>query len=92
MTTRSSRRSTNDKALSVGINVQSKVVLNELVVGCRTELTPHMADWDLLDKGFSYDVVAVFGSQSTGKSKLLSFLLDRARSDRAGRVEKLDPR
>jgi hypothetical protein len=27
-----------------------------------------MTDWELADKGFSYDVVAVFGSQSTGKS------------------------
>lgn len=30
-----------------------------------------MKAWELLDKGFSYDVVAVFGSQSTGKSKAL---------------------
>lgn len=44
---------------------------------CRTELTPHMSDWDLLDKGFSYDVVAVFGSQSTGKSKLSVYILRR---------------
>lgn len=29
-----------------------------------------MKDWDLLDKGFGYNVVAVFGSQSTGKSEL----------------------
>lgn len=30
----------------------------------------------MLDKGFAYDVVAVFGSQSTGKSKLNLFLVE----------------
>lgn len=29
-----------------------------------------MQTWNLYDKGFSYDVIAVFGSQSTGKSEL----------------------
>ncbi|OXG29722.1 protein SEY1 [Cryptococcus neoformans] len=38
------------------------------------ELSPYLAKWDLLDKGFAYDVVAVFGSQSTGKSTLLNRL------------------
>lgn len=28
-----------------------------------------MKDWKLIDSGFAYDVVAVFGSQSTGKSE-----------------------
>ncbi|SCZ98589.1 BZ3500_MvSof-1268-A1-R1_Chr3-1g05483 [Microbotryum saponariae] len=37
-------------------------------------LNSHMADWELADKGFAYDVVAVFGSQSTGKSTLLNRL------------------
>ncbi|KAK4046214.1 Dynamin-like GTPase that mediates homotypic ER fusion [Microbotryomycetes sp. JL201] len=37
-------------------------------------LDEHMQDWQLADKGFSYDVVAVFGSQSTGKSTLLNRL------------------
>lgn len=32
-------------------------------------LTPAIDRWGLLDKGFAYDVVAVFGSQSTGKSE-----------------------
>lgn len=27
--------------------------------------------WDLFDKGFDYNLVAVFGSQSTGKSAWL---------------------
>jgi hypothetical protein len=40
----------------------------------RKDLSPHLAKWDLLDKGFAYDVVAVFGSQSTGKSTLLNRL------------------
>ena len=36
-----------------------------------------MADWNLLDSGFGYNVVAVFGSQSTGKS-MLRFLAQPA--------------
>ncbi len=36
-----------------------------------------MADWNLLDSGFGYNVVAVFGSQSTGKS-MLRFLAQLA--------------
>ncbi|KAL7421956.1 Dynamin-like GTPase that mediates homotypic ER fusion [Cryptotrichosporon argae] len=38
------------------------------------ELSPYLSKWGLLDKGFAYDVVAVFGSQSTGKSTLLNRL------------------
>ncbi|ODN80608.1 protein SEY1 [Cryptococcus amylolentus CBS 6039] len=38
------------------------------------ELSPYLDKWNLLDKGFAYDVVAVFGSQSTGKSTLLNRL------------------
>ncbi|KAJ2720372.1 Dynamin-like GTPase that mediates homotypic ER fusion [Coemansia sp. Benny D115] len=39
------------------------------------ELTEYMQSrWDLEDYGFNYDVVAVFGSQSTGKSTLLNRL------------------
>ncbi|OCF39288.1 protein SEY1 [Kwoniella heveanensis CBS 569] len=38
------------------------------------ELSPYLAKWGLLDKGFAYDVVSVFGSQSTGKSTLLNRL------------------
>lgn len=41
-----------------------------------------MSDWDLADKGFSYDVVAVFGSQSTGKSALDSGVGSSNRADR----------
>ncbi|KAI5475047.1 GTP-binding protein Sey1 [Pseudohyphozyma bogoriensis] len=37
-------------------------------------LDAHMKNWKLRDAGFSYDVVAVFGSQSTGKSTLLNRL------------------
>ncbi|CEQ40273.1 SPOSA6832_01887 [Sporobolomyces salmonicolor] len=33
-----------------------------------------MRNWQLADAGFAYDVVAVFGSQSTGKSTLLNRL------------------
>ena len=35
---------------------------------CRAELTPQLTRWGLQDAGFDYDIVAVFGSQSTGKS------------------------
>ncbi|GAA5869671.1 hypothetical protein JCM8547_005102 [Rhodosporidiobolus lusitaniae] len=37
-------------------------------------LDAHMKGWELADAGFNYDVVAVFGSQSTGKSTLLNRL------------------
>lgn len=33
-----------------------------------------MKTWGLYDQGFNYDIVAVFGSQSTGKSTLLNAL------------------
>ncbi|MBW0477881.1 hypothetical protein O181_017596 [Austropuccinia psidii MF-1] len=36
------------------------------------ELPNSIKDWGLLEKGFNYDLVAVFGSQSTGKSTLLN--------------------
>lgn len=36
----------------------------------RQELSQSMKDeWHLADSGFNYNLVAVFGSQSTGKSK-----------------------
>ncbi|ORZ32888.1 root hair defective 3 GTP-binding protein [Catenaria anguillulae PL171] len=39
------------------------------------DLAPYMTnEWNLLDAGFNYNVVAVFGSQSTGKSTLLNRL------------------
>ncbi|KAJ3187356.1 Dynamin-like GTPase that mediates homotypic ER fusion [Gaertneriomyces sp. JEL0708] len=43
------------------------------------QFTPHLLDymknkWSLVDQGFDYNVVAVFGSQSTGKSTLLNRL------------------
>lgn len=33
-----------------------------------SDLTARVRSWGLAEKGFNYDVVAVFGSQSTGKS------------------------
>lgn len=33
------------------------------------DLTPRLTQWGLADKGFKYNLVAVFGSQSTGKSQ-----------------------
>ena len=33
-------------------------------------LPSYMDKWSLADAGFQYNVVAVFGSQSTGKSKI----------------------
>ncbi|OBZ83027.1 Protein SEY1 [Choanephora cucurbitarum] len=37
-------------------------------------LAKHFQEWGLLDVGLNYNVVAVFGSQSTGKSTLLNRL------------------
>ncbi|GAA5836132.1 hypothetical protein JCM3766R1_001973 [Sporobolomyces carnicolor] len=39
-----------------------------------SSLPSHLSKWNLLDAGFAYNVVAVFGSQSTGKSTLLNRL------------------
>lgn len=38
----------------------------------RKDLGTQIGRWGLGDAGFGYDVVAVFGSQSTGKSTLLN--------------------
>ncbi|KZP19790.1 root hair defective 3 GTP-binding protein [Athelia psychrophila] len=38
------------------------------------ELTPQIERWGLRDAGFNYNIVSVFGSQSTGKSTLLNRL------------------
>ncbi|KAG2128946.1 RHD3/Sey1 [Suillus bovinus] len=39
-----------------------------------THLTSQIGRWGLRDAGFNYNIVAVFGSQSTGKSTLLNRL------------------
>ncbi|KAJ3860174.1 RHD3/Sey1 [Lentinula novae-zelandiae] len=39
-----------------------------------SELTSQIERWDLRHAGFNYNIVAVFGSQSTGKSTLLNRL------------------
>lgn len=41
--------------------------------------------WDLKEAGFNYNLAAVFGSQSTGKSKYTppQFAMDRGETDRA---------
>ncbi|KIO29400.1 hypothetical protein M407DRAFT_169746 [Tulasnella calospora MUT 4182] len=38
------------------------------------DLNGAIKEWGLLDSGFNYDLVAIFGSQSTGKSTLLNRL------------------
>ncbi|KAF9512544.1 hypothetical protein BS47DRAFT_1054816 [Hydnum rufescens UP504] len=38
------------------------------------DLSGYISSWGLAEAGFNYDVVAVFGSQSTGKSTLLNRL------------------
>jgi len=35
---------------------------------CRSDLSTQVEQWGLRDAGFDYNIVAVFGSQSTGKS------------------------
>ena len=37
---------------------------------CRPNLASQIERWGLRDVGFNYNIVAVFGSQSTGKSRL----------------------
>jgi hypothetical protein len=43
--------------------------IGRILVFDRDVLPKSIESWGLLEKGFNYDVVAVFGSQSTGKSK-----------------------
>ena len=38
------------------------------VTSCRSDLGTQIEQWGLRDAGFDYNIVAVFGSQSTGKS------------------------
>lgn len=38
---------------------------------CRADLSAQIERWGLRDAGFAYNIVAVFGSQSTGKSQFL---------------------
>jgi hypothetical protein len=38
-------------------------------VWCRPDLETQIERWGLRDVGFGYNIVAVFGSQSTGKSE-----------------------
>jgi len=40
----------------------------------RPDLGAQIEKWGLRDEGFAYNIVSVFGSQSTGKSKLYGIL------------------
>ncbi|CDR99977.1 hypothetical protein [Sporisorium scitamineum] len=40
----------------------------------KSQFAPHLQSWGLADAGFGYDLCAVLGSQSTGKSTLLNKL------------------
>ncbi|SJX61495.1 related to SEY1-GTPase with a role in ER morphology [Sporisorium reilianum f. sp. reilianum] len=40
----------------------------------KSQFAPHLQNWGLADAGFGYDLCAVLGSQSTGKSTLLNKL------------------
>lgn len=55
------------------------------------ELSPAIKRWGLLDKGFGYDVVAVFGSQSTGKSEWSRFFSDGKRGKGRERAHQAEP-
>ncbi|GAA6002408.1 hypothetical protein JCM10207_001105 [Rhodosporidiobolus poonsookiae] len=63
---------TQDNAQGEGLDAKLQVVdENQRFTSALDE---HMKGWQLADAGFGYDVVAVFGSQSTGKSTLLNRL------------------
>lgn len=51
----------------------------------RPDLTKQIERWGLRDTGFEYNIVAVFGSQSTGKSELLKVLLKRVLAESSPR-------
>ncbi|GAA5886919.1 hypothetical protein JCM5296_005191 [Sporobolomyces johnsonii] len=59
---------------SEGEGMQAKLQVVDENQRFTTSLDAHMRNWQLADAGFAYDVVAVFGSQSTGKSTLLNRL------------------
>ena len=46
-----------------------------LISFCRSSLNDQISAWNLRDVGFDYNLVAVFGSQSTGKSTPFSHAL-----------------
>ncbi|KAI9457897.1 protein SEY1 [Russula earlei] len=54
------------------INDEKQFTLSGLSPG--SNLNDQISAWDLRDVGFDYNLVAVFGSQSTGKSTLLNRL------------------
>ncbi|GAA5977656.1 hypothetical protein JCM11641_006892 [Rhodosporidiobolus odoratus] len=65
-------RDTQDRTDGSGMDAKLQVVDEHQRF--TSALDAHMKGWQLADAGFGYDVVAVFGSQSTGKSTLLNRL------------------
>ncbi|GAA5899382.1 hypothetical protein JCM6882_009104 [Rhodosporidiobolus microsporus] len=59
---------------SDGKGLQAKLQVVDENQHFTSALDSHMEGWQLAHSGFGYDVVAVFGSQSTGKSTLLNRL------------------
>ncbi|GAA6042278.1 hypothetical protein JCM8097_000611 [Rhodosporidiobolus ruineniae] len=59
---------------SEGSGLEAKLQVVDENQRFTSALDEHMKGWHLADAGFGYDVVAVFGSQSTGKSTLLNRL------------------
>ncbi|KIM21081.1 hypothetical protein M408DRAFT_333668 [Serendipita vermifera MAFF 305830] len=62
-----------------GINGTSQAIADRIQIvneqkEFNTQLSQQIEKWGLHDAGFSYNIVAVFGSQSTGKSTLLNRL------------------
>ena len=50
--------------------MHARLVAHGVVSEFRSELSSQLEIWNLKDSGFDYDIVSVFGSQSTGKSAL----------------------
>src|ERR1700755_3571409 len=67
-------RPRNSRTLIATLPFHLGFVIIDLDPLIRTELSSYRDKWGMLDKGFAYDVVSVFGSQSTGKSTLLNRL------------------
>lgn len=49
-------------------SVLTSAITRLLTTSIRSSLDESMQEWNLYNAGFDYNVVAVFGSQSTGKS------------------------
>jgi hypothetical protein len=59
----------DEKKFTYGLNSYTQAITNRMIYLYSAELGAQIHRWGLRDAGFGYNIVAVFGSQSTGKSQ-----------------------